>query len=66
MSAPVVDEDMPMTHELARLLARRREAHAIDEIIETTLEGDEQCLARHTRFLDRALEQVAELALRKP
>src|SRR5258708_7774340 len=60
-----VDEDMPMTHELARLLARRREAHAIDEIIETTLESDEQCLARHTRLLDRALEQIAELALRE-
>src|SRR5258706_2289130 len=59
-----VDEDMPMTHELARLLARRREAHAIDEIIETTLERDEQCLARDTRLLDRALEHVAELALR--
>src|SRR5437016_6889431 len=54
---------MPMPHQLAGLLARRREAHPIHEIVEPAFEGHEQGFARHTRFLDRPLEEVAELAL---
>src|SRR5206468_10561834 len=44
---------------------RRREAHAIHEIVEAALEGHEQCFTRHTRLFDGALEQIAELPLRE-
>src|SRR4029079_12868366 len=49
--------------ELAGLGPRRREAHAEDRGVETTLEEDEEGLAHHTLLLGRAVEGAAELAL---
>src|SRR3989442_8512102 len=55
-----------MSHELARLLTRGREAHPVHQIIQPALERDEQRLTRDPRLLEHALEDVAELALGEP
>ena len=61
--APAVDVEMPVAHELPCLRARRREAEAVDDVIEPQLERAEQVLARDTRLLRRLLVVRAELLL---
>src|SRR5712692_940621 len=60
-----VDLDVPVSHELACLAARRREAHAVNDVIQPALERHQQRLARDPGLLQHAVEDVAELLLRK-
>ena len=55
-----------MPHELARLLTRGREAHPVYQVVQPALERDEQRFTGDARLLERALEDVAELALGEP
>ncbi len=55
--------DVAVANELARRLAARREAHAVDDVVETALERGEKVVARDARQRRDALERVAELLL---
>ena len=58
-----VDGEMAVADELARLGARRREAHPVDDVVEPHLERAEQVLAGHAGPVLGIDEVVAELAL---
>src|SRR5688572_24596019 len=59
----LVDLDAAMTHELARLGARRREAHAVHDVVQPRFEHAQQVLAGRAFDLRRLLVIVAELPL---
>src|ERR1043165_8704104 len=50
-------------HQLARRLAAGREAHPIDDVVETALERGEEVVPRDARHRRHPLERVAELLL---
>src|SRR5688572_2680118 len=58
-----VHREVAVADELSGLRAARREAHAIDGVVEAHLEQAQQVLAGHALVLLRLLEVVAELAL---
>ena len=58
-----VDSEVAVGHELARVVAGRRDAEPEDHVIEPQLEDAEQVLARHAGAGLSVLEVVVELAL---
>src|SRR5439155_24739729 len=58
-----VHGDVAVGHELPRLRARLRETGAVDGVVETRLEVDEERLARRAGHLGGAVERVLHLAL---
>src|SRR5687767_4311137 len=58
-----VDHDRLVRDELARLRARHREAHAVDDVVEALLEDAQQVLAGVALLARRLRVDVAELAL---
>src|SRR5579864_2802906 len=59
---PVIDSDVPVTHQLARLAPRLGKPKPEDDIVEATLELLQQLLAGHTPGTGSLLEVVSELA----
>src|SRR5829696_3569810 len=58
-----VDGEVAVIDELPSLSARRREAHPVDDVVETQLQRSEQALAGHAGAGLRGVEVVPELAL---
>ena len=63
MSArPIIDQEVPVTDELARLRPRSCEPEPIDDVIETALEQLKEDLARDPLLAVGSLEVAPELA----
>src|SRR5690348_16678332 len=61
-----VDLEVPVRDELARLLARRAEAEAVDDVVHAQLQVAEQVDAGDARLSRRLVEIVAELLFEQP
>ncbi len=61
-----LDADVAVQNELARLRARTGETRALDHVVQTALEHDDQVLAGRALGALGLLEVVAELPLEQP
>src|SRR5512134_1344028 len=63
VSAPAIDEEVAMAHQLAGLRPAARETHAVDDVVETGLEQPEEVLTGHAGARLGRLEVALEGAL---